>query len=155
MNRRPRVMASPFLFVDKKKVLIICVAVFLILLLAMSIALGITFSADYYADRLLSKGYNLSIVGGKVYEIYRFYGDEQVNVRSADYYWSIVAVTDDWSNVAGSNLGQRVVVTKYKTIALAKKAIKTDLKKGYEYYKLIGTILIHGTEQGVIDATEN
>jgi hypothetical protein len=148
-------MASPFLFVDKKKVLIICVAVFLTLLLAMSIALGITFSADYYADRLLAKGYNLSIVGGKVYEIYRFYGDEQVNVRSADYYWSIVAVTDDWSNVAGSNLGQRVVVTKYKTIALAKKAIKTDLKNGYKYYKLIGTILIHGTEQGVIDATEN
>jgi hypothetical protein len=64
-------------------------------------------------------------------------------------------VTDDWSNVAGSNLGERVVVTKYKTIALAKKALNAAHKKGYEYYKLIGTILILGTEQGVIDATEN
>ena len=153
MKRRPKVMADPFLFVDKKKVLIICAVVFFLLVLAMSIALGITFSVNYYGNILLGKDYNLTIYNGKIYEINRFNGYEEVEEKKADYFWSIVAITDDWRN-NGTGTGERVVVTKYKTISLAKEAEEFVRSKG-QYFKRRGTILIYGTKQGVSDVLNN
>lgn len=153
MRRRPKVMADPFLFVDKKKVLIICAVVFFLLVLAMSIALGITFSVDYYGNILLGKDYNLTIYNGKIYEINRFNGYHEVEEKKADYFWSIVAITDDWRN-DGTGTGERVVVTKYKTISLAKEAEEYVRSNG-QYFKRRGTILIYGTKQGVSDVLNN